>query len=100
MTTEICEILRYPHVTEKTTGLQTASEGRTVAFKVRRSANKHQVKMAVEKLFNVKVESVRTAIYEGKWKRQGRSRGQRPDWKKALVTLKPGQKPIDFFGKT
>ena len=65
-----------------------------------RTANKMQIKEAVEKLFNVKVESVRTATFEGKWKRQGKSRGQRSNWKKAFVTLKAGQKPIEFFETT
>lgn len=97
MSNDIFEILRAPHITEKTTARTEASEGRTVAFKVRRTATKAQIKEAVEKLFNTKVESVRTATFEGKWKRQGKSRGQRSDWKKAFVTLKKGQKPIEFF---
>jgi large subunit ribosomal protein L23 len=97
MSIEIYEILRAPHITEKTSLRTETSEGRTVAFKVRRTASKAQIKEAVEKLFNTKVESVRTAVYEGKWKRQGKSRGQRPNWKKAFVTIKAGQKPIEFF---
>ncbi|RPI25921.1 MAG: 50S ribosomal protein L23 [Acidobacteria bacterium] len=98
--TEIFEILRAPHVTEKSTTNKEATDGRVVAFKVKLKANKVQIKEAVEKLFNVKVESVRTATYHGKWKRQGKSRGRRSDWKKAYVTLKPGQKPIEFFETT
>jgi len=96
----IYEILRAPFVTEKSTLRKEASEGRVLAFEVKRDATKTQIKEAVEKLFSVKVDSVRTARFEGKWKRQGRSRGQRPNWKKAYVTLKPGQKPIEFFETT
>ena len=96
----IYEILRAPHVTEKSTLRKEATEGRVLAFEVKRDATKTQIKEAVEKLFSVKVDSVRTARFEGKWKRQGRSRGQRPNWKKAYVTLKPGQKPIEFFETT
>jgi large subunit ribosomal protein L23 len=97
MSKSIHEILRFPHVTEKSNAATEKLEGRVVAFKVRSDANKYQIKEAVEKLFNVKVESVRTAICHGKVKRRGRSKGRRPDWKKAFVTLKPGQKPIEFF---
>lgn len=97
MTLNIHEILRVPHVTEKSNTATEQLEGRVVAFKVRSDANKYQIKEAVEKLFNVQVESVRTANFHGKVKRRGRSRGRRPDWKKAYVTLKPGQKPIEFY---
>jgi len=100
MNTEIYEILRAPYITEKTTTRQEDSEGRVFAFRVKMSANKWQIKEAVEKLFNVQVEEVRTATFHGKWKRQGKSRGRRSDWKKAYVTLKPGQKPIEFFETT
>jgi large subunit ribosomal protein L23 len=100
MNTELYEILRYPHLTEKSTIRKEDSEGRVIAFQVKANANKYQIKEAVEKLFNVEVESIRTATYHGKWKRQGRSRGRRPDWKKAVVTLKPGQKSIEFFETT
>jgi large subunit ribosomal protein L23 len=68
-----------------------------VLFKVRTNANKIEVKQAVEQMFKVKVEQVRMARYLGKVRRIGRSMGRRPDWKKAYVTLKEGDK-IDFFG--
>ena len=97
---KIHDILRAPYVTEKSTQRKEAGQGRVLAFEVKRDATKSQIKEAVEKLFSVKVDSVRTARFEGKWKRQGRSRGQRPNWKKAYVTLKPGQKPIEFFETT
>ena len=91
------DILRYPHVTEKTTRKKELSEGRVIAFQVRTDATKHNIKEAVEQIFEVKVEKVRTANFIGKIKRQGRNKGRRPGWKKAYVTLKPGQKPIEFF---
>ncbi len=91
------DILRYPHVTEKSTLKKELSEGRVIAFRVRPDANKRNIKKAVEQIFDVKVEKVRTANFIGKIKRQGRNKGRRPSWKKAYVTLKPGQKPIEFF---
>ncbi len=91
------DILRYPHVTEKSTLKKELSEGRVIAFRVRPDASKRNIKEAVEKIFDVKVEKVRTANFIGKIKRQGRNKGRRPSWKKAYVTLKPGQKPIEFF---
>ncbi len=91
------DILRYPHVTEKSTLRKEQSNGRVIAFKVRKSASKQRIKEAVEEIFEVKVEKVRTANFLGKLKRQGQSRGRRPGWKKAYVTLKPGQKSIEFF---
>jgi len=91
------DILRYPHVTEKSTLKKELSEGRVIAFRVRPDASKRKIKEAVEQIFDVKVEKVRTANFIGKIKRQGRNKGRRPSWKKAYVTLKPGQKPIEFF---
>lgn len=91
------DILRYPHVTEKSTLAKDELEGRVVVFKVKKTATKHQIREAVEQIFDVKVESVRTASYLGKIKRQGRFSGRRPGWKKAFVTLRPGQKGIEFF---
>ena len=88
------EILRLPVITEKST--RAKEELRTVAFKVARSANKIEIKDAVEKIFKVKVKSVRTANFHGKKRRQGRYSGYRADWKKAYVTLKEGEKMIEF----
>jgi len=64
----------------------------TMAFQVRPDANKIEIRLAVESIFNVKVTSVRTATFEGKLKRMGRQQGHRPDWKKAVVKLAPGHK--------
>ena len=91
------DILRYPHVTEKGTLANEKAQGSVAVFKVRKGTGKHQIKAAVEKIFGVKVDRVRTANFRGKIKRQGRHSGRRPDWKKAYVTLKPGEKAIEFF---
>jgi large subunit ribosomal protein L23 len=87
-------VLILPVITEKSTVLK--DNLRTVAFKVLRDANKVEIKDAVEKIFKVKVQSVRTATFHGKKRRQGRYSGRRPDWKKAYVTLKEGEKMIEF----
>lgn len=97
MSSNLYEVLRYPYITEKSTRLKEESEGRVLAFQVRPNATRSQIKEAVEKIFGVKVDKVRTAVFQGKLKRQGRFEGRRPGWKKAYVTLKPGQKPIEFF---
>ncbi len=91
-------IVRKPVVTEKSNRMRE-SENRYV-FSVEPTANKRQIKIAVEKLFNVKVVEVRTAIYRGKrsvtMNRKGRFEGYRPNWKKAYVTLADGES-IDIF---
>jgi large subunit ribosomal protein L23 len=92
---KLTDVIRRPLVTEKTTLLR--EDGRTVVFEVARSANKIDVKRAVEKLLGAKVDGVRTANTQGKLKRQGRFVGRRSDWKKAYVTLKTGQKLPDFL---
>jgi large subunit ribosomal protein L23 len=97
MTRRIHDTLRYPHVTEKSTLIKEEQEGRVVTFKVEMRASKRHIREAVERIFEVEVEKVRTAVIRGKIKRQGRNSGQRPNWKKAYVTLKPGQKSIEFF---
>ena len=89
------EVIQGPLVTEKATVLR--EDGRTLCFRVSRVANKTEIKSAVEKLFQVKVESVRTSRVSGKLKRYGRFEGKRPSWKKAFVTLKEGEKMIEFF---
>lgn len=89
------EIIREPHVTEKTTLLKEAL--RVLTFRVSPRANKIDIKKAVETLFKVKVFAVRTAVTHGKKKRQGRHTGRRPDWKKAYVTLKEGEQMPEIF---
>jgi large subunit ribosomal protein L23 len=88
------DVIRRPLVTEK--GVSAKDDHRTLCFEVNGEANKTQVKAAVEKLFKVKVAEVRTANFEGKLRRRGRFTGYRPDWKKAYVKLKEGQKVPDF----
>jgi large subunit ribosomal protein L23 len=88
------QVIRRPLVTEK--GVEKKDNERTLCFEVSAEANKTQVKAAVEKLFKVKVEEVRTATFEGKMRRRGRFTGYRPDWKKAYVKLKAGEKVPDF----
>jgi large subunit ribosomal protein L23 len=89
------EIIRRPLITEKSSVMREADN--IVAFEVHRSANKIQVLRAVEAQFKVKVAEVRIANCHGKVRRQGRTSGRRPDWKKAYVRLVAGQKPIEFF---
>ena len=91
------DILRLPHITEKAAIQKDELDGRMVVFKVRPEATKQQVKAAVQGIFDVRVESGRTANFRGKVKRMGRYRGRRADWKKAYVTLKPGQDMPEFF---
>jgi large subunit ribosomal protein L23 len=87
-------IIRRPLVTEKST--QQKEIGNQYAFEVDRKANKIEIQSAVERLFKVRVVGIRTSNVIGKVKRLGRKYGQRPNWKKAIVTLKEGDR-IDFF---
>jgi large subunit ribosomal protein L23 len=91
---EIYQIIRRPLITEKST--QQKEANRQYAFEVDRSANKIEIQSAVERLFKVKVLEVQTCNVLGKMKRLGRRYGKRPDWKKAIVTLKEGDR-IEFF---
>ena len=88
------EIIRRPLVTEK--GVMKKETELTLCFEVAPHANKVQVKAAVEKLFKVKVDQVRTCNFEGKERRRGRFSGFRADWKKAYVRLKSGEKAPDW----
>lgn len=90
----IYDVIRRPLVTEK--GVEKKDSERTLCFEVAPGANKTQVKSAVEKLFKVKVEEVRTANFDGKLRRRGRFAGYKADWKKAYVRLKKGEKVPDF----
>lgn len=91
---KIHEVLIQPLITEK--GTDKKDNERTLCFKVALGSNKTQVKAAVEKLFKVKVEEVRTATFDGKLRRRGKFAGYRSDWKKAYVKLKEGQKVPEF----
>ncbi len=88
------DIIRGPLVTEKTT-LQKELNNQ-VTIKVDKRANRVEIKNAVEKSFNTKVKQVRTIQVKGKVKQRGKIMGKKNDWKKAVITLMPGQR-IDFF---
>ncbi len=86
--------IRRPLITEK--ALTTRETEGSLVFEVAAEATKTEVKQAVEKLFNVKVASIRTANVEGKERRRGKFSGYKADWKKAYVRLKAGEKVPDF----
>ena len=89
------EVLRRPLITEKNTLLQAENK---YAFEVAGEANKHQIKQAVEKAFKVKVTAVNVMRVPGKTRRIGRRQVLTRSWKKAIVTLKPGDKIALFEG--
>ena len=88
------DIIKRPLLTEKTNIQKEMSN--QISFEVDRRANRVQIKRAVESIFNVKVSGVRTMQIKGKVKRRGRIVGKCRDWKKAIVTLMPGER-INFF---
>ncbi len=90
----IYDVIVRPVITEKAT--DQLDRNRVYTFEVDRDANKLEIAQAVEQLFNVEVESVRTMQYRGKKRRVGRNVGQRRAWKKALVTLREGH-TIEIF---
>ena len=92
---DIYQVLRHPHITEKAVTLK--HEAGYVAFKVHKNANKKEVARAVEKIFDVKVDSVRIINVPPKKRRMGRYEGRKPGYKKALVKLRPGEKMIEYF---
>jgi len=94
MTIDYYDIVRVPRITEKGTRLKEQSN--VLTFEVRVDANKVQVRKAIEGIFKVKVTDVTTVNCPGKKKRMGQREGRRSDWKKAYVTLKPGEK-IEIF---
>ena len=91
---DIYQIIREPHITEKATLQKELSN--QITFKVHKKANKIQIKQAVEALLKAKVLEVKTMNVKGKNRRMGRNAGKRPDWKKAIVKLAPGEK-VEFF---
>ncbi|CAN5824634.1 50S ribosomal protein L23 [soil metagenome] len=90
----IYDVIVRPVITEKAT--EQLDRNQVYTFVVARQANKVEISQAVEKLFNVKVDTVRTMQYRGKQRRVGRNVGQRPSWKKAVVTLRAGD-TIEIF---
>ncbi len=88
------DIIKRPLITEKTTiQKETANQ---YSFEVKRTANRVEIRRAVEDIFNVRVHCVQTMRVKGKTKQRGRISGKRKDWKKAIVSLKPGER-IEFF---
>ena len=90
-------VIVRPIVTEKTSALK--AEGNKIVFEVKKTANKIDVKNAIQGLFDVTVTDVSTMIMRGKDKRVGKSQGRQSNWKKAIVTLKAGT-DLDVFGTT
>ena len=88
------QIIRRPVITEK--GLNIKESEGTLVFQVASKATKTEIKEAVQQIFKVKVDSVRTANFPGKERRRGRFVGHRPDWKKAYVRLKEGEKMPEY----
>ena len=97
----VWDVLKSPVVTEKSVLLKEESAAddkiqQVLTFRVNTKAGKPEIKKAVEEIFNVKVDVVRTINYDGKMKRQGRYVGRRAAWKKAYVTLKKGEDQVDY----
>lgn len=90
------DLIKRPVVTEKSTSLMDNNQ---YVFEVDRRANKTEIRQAVEKLFDVKVEKVNTMIVPAKKKRVGQSVGYTSEWKKAIVKLTPDSKSIEIFGE-
>jgi len=88
------DVIRRPVITEK--GLTLKERDRTLCFEVDGAATKQEIRKAVERIFKVRVEDVRTMMVRGKLRRRGKYYGYRPQWKKAYVTLVEGEKMIEY----
>jgi large subunit ribosomal protein L23 len=88
------QVIRRPIITEKGLGVKELQH--TVVFEVAAAATKTEIKEAVQQIFKVKVEGVRTANFVGKMRRRGQNEGYRRDWKKAYVKLAEGEKMIEY----
>jgi len=88
------EVIRRPIVTEKAVGKKEAGE--TLCFEVAKNATKTEIRSAVQRIFKVKVADVHTVNNTGKLRRRGKFAGYRPDWKKAYVRLKTGEKMPEY----
>jgi large subunit ribosomal protein L23 len=97
----VWDIIKAPVITEKAliAKEETQDGKQLLTFRVDRDATKPEIKSAVERIFDVRVDAVRTVNYAGKMKRRGRHEGRRPSWKKAYVTLVEGQPPFDYGDK-
>jgi large subunit ribosomal protein L23 len=94
----IWDIVKAPVITEKALMAKEETQDRRqlLTFRVDRHATKPEIKSAVETIFQVKVDHVRTINFMGKTARRGRFEGRKPSWKKAYVTLKQGENPVDY----
>jgi large subunit ribosomal protein L23 len=92
--TAVYRVIKRPLITEK--GLTLKENERTLCFEVDQNASKTEIQEAVEQLFKVKVQHVRTMVVPGKMRRRGKYSGYRSDWKKAYVTLREGEKMIEY----
>jgi large subunit ribosomal protein L23 len=94
----VWDIIKSPVITEKALVAKEESQdtGQLLSFRVDRKATKPEIKTAVETIFQVKVDRVRTINFMGKMARRGRFEGRKPSWKKAYVTLKEGEKTVDY----
>jgi large subunit ribosomal protein L23 len=88
------KVIKRPVITEK--GLALKESERTLCFEVDQNASKQQIQEAVEQIFKVKVQHVRTMVVPGKERRRGKYSGYRSDWKKAYVVLREGEKMIEY----
>jgi len=97
----VWDIIKAPVITEKAliAKEETQDGKQLLTFRVDRAATKPEIKSAVERIFDVRVDAVRTVNYAGKMKRRGRHEGRRPSWKKAYVTLEEGQPPFEYGDK-
>ncbi len=93
---DIYQVIREPHITEKANFQKQGAN--QISFKVHKHANKIEIRKAVETLLDTKVLEVRTINVRGKTRRVGRNVGKRPDWKKAIVKLAPGENVAFFEG--
>jgi large subunit ribosomal protein L23 len=94
----VWNIIKSPVITEKALAAkeETQEARQLLTFRVDRRATKPEIKSAVETIFQVKVDHIRTINFMGKTARRGRFEGRKPSWKKAYVTLKHGEKPVDY----
>ena len=94
----VWDIIKSPVITEKALAAKEESQDsyQLLTFRVDRHATKPEIKSAVETIFQVKVDHVRTINFLGKMTRRNRFEGRKPSWKKAYVTLKQGEKPVDY----
>ena len=90
----VYDVIRRPLITEKGHGKR--EEERTLCFEVHPDANKIEIKQAVETVFRIKVQNVRTSVTAGKLRRRGRFTGYASDWKKAYVRVKAGEKIPEY----